>query len=207
MYPARPLPRRFPRRQPLHSFRKSAVTGSRARSCPAHIKQLFFNKDRSIICISPGPPARPAARRTPGGALGAGQSGRGRPVVHAAPGPGRGRGAATMLRMARAAGCDTGLPRALPARADPRHGRAGATARAPAGPARRNACGRARRPHPAGRPPRWNPSAPSTPTPPSTKPPPRCWPPARPASWAPARPSASPSRCAMPTRCCAATAC
>ena len=25
----------------------------------------------------------------------------------------------------------------------------------------------------------------STPTPPSTKPPPRCWPPARPASWAP----------------------
>ena len=123
--------------------------------------------------------------------------------------PGRGRGAATMLRMARAAGCDTyGLPRALPARADPRHGSGLARPRrAPAGPARRNArCGRARRLT------RWQTAAlesigavnadsafdEAAATLLA----------ARQAGFlGTARPSASPSRCAMPTRCCAATAC
>ena len=117
---------------------------------------------------------------------------------------------ATMLRMARAAGCDTYEAFRAPfQRALTQGMEAGWRDRAARLQARRaeTPAVDARAASPAGRPPHWNPSAPSTPTPPSTKPPPRCWPPARPASWARARPSASPSRCAMPTRCCAATAC
>ena len=95
---------------------------------------------------------------------------------------------ATMLRMARAAGCDTYEAFRAPfQRALTQGMEAGwrdRAARLQAGAPKRPLWTRAP-PSPAGRPPRWNPSAPSTPTPPSTKPPPRCWPPARPASWHP----------------------
>ena len=83
--------------------------------------------------------------------------------------------APTMLRMARAAGCDTYEAFRAPfQRALTQGMEAGWRDRAARLQARRaeTPAVDARAASPAGRPPHWNPSAPSTPTPPSTKPPP-----------------------------------